>query len=181
MYSSNFSIKISENKIPDFLAIDFETANYYRNSACAVGLVRVENLKIVSKESFLIRPPSSWFVFSDLHGITWNDVKDKPTFKDLWPSLKRYFRGIDFIAAHNAPFDRSVLYKSCEYYGLLPVNKQFICTMQLSRNFFGFEYYALNDVCKQLKIPLKHHDPLSDALACAKIMIKALKKGYSLK
>lgn len=181
MYSSNFSIRISENKYPDFLAIDFETANYYRDSACAVGLVKVENLKIVSKESFLIRPPSNWFVFSDLHGITWNDVKDKPTFKDLWPSLKRYFRGIDFIAAHNAPFDRSVLYKSCEYYGLLPVNKQFICTMQLSRNFWGFEYCALNDVCEQLKIPLKHHDPLSDALACAKIMIKTLKKGYSLK
>lgn len=181
MKSSDFTTNYYKGNISNFLAIDFETANYYRDSACAVGLVRVENLKIVAKEAFLIRPPSSWFVFSDLHGITWNDVKDKPTFKDLWPSLKRYFRGIDFIAAHNAPFDRSVLYKSCEYYGLQPVNKQFICTMQLSRYFFGFEYNALNEVCKQLKIPLKHHDPLSDALACAKIMIKALKKGYSLK
>lgn len=181
MKSSDFTTNYYKGNISNFLAIDFETANYYRDSACAVGVVRVENLKIVAKEAFLIRPPSSWFVFSDLHGITWNDVKDKPTFKDLWPSLKRYFRGIDFIAAHNAPFDRSVLYKSCEYYGLQPVNKQFICTMQLSRYFFGFEYNALNEVCKQLKIPLKHHDPLSDALACAKIMIKALKKGYSLK
>ena len=33
----------------NFLALDFETANYYRDSACALGLVRVENDKIVDR------------------------------------------------------------------------------------------------------------------------------------
>jgi DNA polymerase-3 subunit epsilon len=41
----------------NFLALDFETANYYRDSACALGLVRVENNEIVDRASFLIRPP----------------------------------------------------------------------------------------------------------------------------
>jgi len=35
-----------------------------------------------------------------------------------------------------------------------------------------------NDVCYYLKIPLNHHEALSDALACAKIMIKTIKRGY---
>ena len=168
----------SQQKFPSFLAIDFETANYYRDSACAVGLVLVQNNKIISKESFLIKPPSNWFVFTDLHGITWKDVKDQPTFKELWPVIKNYFRGIDFITAHNASFDKSVLNKCCERYELQPPNKPFICTMQISRGFWGFEYYGLEDVCDYLKIPLNHHEALSDALACAKIMIKTIKRGY---
>ncbi len=168
----------STKTFPSFLAIDFETANYYRDSACAVGLVLVQNNKIISKESFLIKPPSNWFVFTDLHGITWNDVKDKPTFKELWPTIKKYFRGIDFITAHNASFDRSVLNKCCDRYGLKPPAKPFLCTMQISRSFWGFEYYGLSDVCDYLKIPLNHHEALSDAVACAKIMIKTIKRGY---
>ncbi len=34
-----------------FVAIDFETANQYRSSVCSVGLVFVENLKII--DSFM--------------------------------------------------------------------------------------------------------------------------------
>ena len=36
----------------NFLALDFETANYYRDSACALGLARVENDKIVERASW---------------------------------------------------------------------------------------------------------------------------------
>lgn len=39
----------------NFLAIDFETANYYRDSACAVGLVKVVNNKIQKSVSYLIK------------------------------------------------------------------------------------------------------------------------------
>ena len=52
----------------NFLAIDFETASYGRDSACAVGLVRVEKGVIIRKESHLIRPPSREFVFT-LRGL----------------------------------------------------------------------------------------------------------------
>jgi len=36
----------------------------------------------------------------------------------------------------------------------------------------------LNTVCKNLRIPLNHHDALSDAKGCALIAIEAFKKGY---
>ncbi|MEP0862795.1 MAG: 3'-5' exonuclease [Ignavibacterium sp.] len=165
-------------RIPSFTAIDFETANYYRDSACAIGLVRVENCKIVSKDSFLIRPPSNWFVFTDLHGISWEDVKYAPTFEELWSVIKKYFRGVSFITVHNASFDKSVLLKCCERYRIKPPQKPFQCTTQISRNFWGIEYYGLEDVCDYFGITLNHHEALSDALACAKIMIKTLKRAY---
>lgn len=42
--------------MPSFVAIDFETANPSRGSACAIGLVKVEKGKIVAKEVRLIDP-----------------------------------------------------------------------------------------------------------------------------
>ena len=41
-----------------FAAIDFETADYERNSACSVSVVIVENLEVVETYTRLIRPPS---------------------------------------------------------------------------------------------------------------------------
>ena len=40
----------------DFIAIDFETANHRRHSACAVGIVTVRDGKVVDRFSTLIRP-----------------------------------------------------------------------------------------------------------------------------
>ena len=48
----------------NFVAIDFETANYARDSACAVGLVKVVGGEIVDKAVHLIKPPTREFVFT---------------------------------------------------------------------------------------------------------------------
>jgi DNA polymerase-3 subunit epsilon len=71
-----------------FAAIDFETANYSPDSACAIGLVVVKGDRIVRREHYLIRPPDRQFVFTFIHGIAWEDVRDAPTFHELWPTLK---------------------------------------------------------------------------------------------
>ncbi len=93
------------NASKNFVAIDFETADQGRDSACAVGLVTVLNGKIVKRESHLIRPPRRTFVFSYIHGIEWSHVEKKPTFAALWPKLKKSLAGVDYLAAHNASFD----------------------------------------------------------------------------
>jgi DNA polymerase III epsilon subunit-like protein len=61
-----------------FTAIDFETANTYANSACAVGLVRVERGRVVDRAYHLIRPPFERFEFTYLHGIDWDGVRGDP-------------------------------------------------------------------------------------------------------
>jgi len=160
-----------------FLAIDFETAAYERDSACAVGLVRVENLAIVKKEVHLIRPPSSNFIFTYIHGITWDDVVYEPTFEGLWGTIEPLFAGIDFLAAHNASFDRSVLKSCCLRAGVDYPDIPFRCTVRAARQAWDVFPTKLPDVCDHLSIALDHHDAASDSEACARIMIEALKKG----
>jgi DNA polymerase-3 subunit epsilon len=160
----------------NFLAIDFETADYGADSACAVGLVRVEESIITSRASYLIRPPREIFVFSYIHGITWEDVEGEPTFQTLWPKLRPMFSGIDFLAAHNAGFDRNVLHTCCRAAGIEPPDIPFRCSMVAARKTWGIYPTRLPDVCHHLRIRLNHHDASSDAEACARIMMKAMKR-----
>jgi len=161
----------------DFAAIDFETADYGRDSACAVAVVRVARGAIVDRAHFLIRPPRREFAFTYLHGISWADVADAPTFGQLWPRLRETFTGADFLAAHNAPFDRGVLHACCESARVVPPDLAFRCTVQLGRAVWQLRPTTLPDVCVHLGIALRHHDALSDAEACARIVIAAAAAG----
>ena len=156
-----------------FVAIDFETADRYRDSACALAMVRVESGKIVHTEHRLIKPPRKYFEFTYIHGITWDMVASEPDFQELWPSLKNVLNGADFIAAHNASFDRSVLNACCKKSDIEPPSIPFECTVSLARKEWGLHPTKLPDVCRYLDIPLNHHEALSDAMACAKIVIAA--------
>jgi DNA polymerase-3 subunit epsilon len=156
-----------------FVAIDFETADHGPDSACAVGLVRVEGLKVVHRESVRIRPPRPRVMFTHVHGITWNMVKDAPAFADAWPRLAPLLEGASVLAAHNAPFDRRVLSACCAAGGLNAPALPFLCTVQIARRTWGMRPNDLPSVCRRLGIGLRHHDPLSDAEACARIVIAA--------
>ncbi|MBI4668054.1 MAG: 3'-5' exonuclease [Elusimicrobia bacterium] len=156
-----------------FVAIDFETADYGRDSACAVGLVRVENSVITKRVHYLIKPPRKSFLFTYLHGIGWKDVCRKPTFAQLWPKIETIFEGIDFLAAHSASFDRNVLRACCAGAGIKYPPYPFTCTVRLARSVWKIYPTTLPDVCRHLQLELKHHDPLSDAEACARIVIAA--------
>lgn len=156
-----------------FVAIDFETADDQQDSACAVALVRVENLRIVERKAALIRPPRRQFVFSYLHGISWADVATAPTFAEIWPSLVTVLDGADFLAAHNARFDEGVLAACCAMAGLRTPPLPFACTVQLARKYWCLPNHKLPSVCSYLRIPLQHHDAASDAEACARIVLAA--------
>jgi len=162
---------------PPFVAIDFETADRPADSACAVALVRVERLRIVERKTCLLRPPRRNFLFSYIHGITWADVANAPTFANAWPTLSAMLDGVAFLAAHNASFDRRVLQTCCGAAGLVMPPQPFECTLQLARRVWGLNPAKLPDVCAYLGLPLRHHDPASDAEACARIVMAALAQG----
>ncbi len=159
-------------KADHFVAIDFETANQSRDSACAVALVTVRSGKILARSQFLIKPPGSAFTNTRINGISLEDVKNAPTFEEIWPEILPKIERAEFLAAHNASFDRSVLDVCCRKYGLAPPAKPFECTVKWARKVWNLMPTKLPDVCRFFDIPLIHHDALSDAEACAKIMIK---------
>jgi len=161
-----------------FVAIDFETAGRSPDSACSVGVVRAEDGEVVTREVRLIRPPSPLFAFTHIHGITWEDVADAPDFGAVWRDLRPLLRGADFIAAHWAPFDRSVLFSCCRGHGLVPPRLPFVCTVRLARAQWGIYPTKLPDVCRHLGLDLNHHEALSDALACAGIVLRAQAEGW---
>jgi DNA polymerase-3 subunit epsilon len=88
--------------------------------------------------------------------------------------LEAFFLDIDFVVAHNISFDRNVLLSCCETYGITPPLVNYRCSVQLARKHLKIYPTNLAFVCKELQIELKHHDALSDALACAKITLAAL-------
>jgi DNA polymerase-3 subunit epsilon len=164
-----------------FAAIDFETADYGRDSACAVGVVVVEGDRVVEELSCLIRPPRRDIIFSYLHGITWEMVADQRVFGDVWRELESLLAGVDFLAAHNAGFDRSVLIHGCHLAGLAVPAADFLCTVKLARKAFGLTEAKLPDVCRHLGIGLAtHHEALADARACAGIVVEARRRGLPL-
>ena len=135
--------------------------------------------RIVDRIYELIRPATREFVFTDVHGLTWSDVCDAPVFDAIWPGIAARLGGVQFLAAHNAPFDRGVLNGCCAAYGLPPVRHPFVCTVRVAREVWNIRPTRLPDVCARLRISLRHHHAESDAEACARIVIAAAAAGWS--
>ncbi|CAA9316376.1 Exonuclease [uncultured Leptolyngbya sp.] len=69
--------------------------------------------------------------------------------------------------------DKGVLYACCDLYGMARPLQPFVCTVQLARKTWNLHPTKLPDVCEYLGIELEHHQALSDAEACARIVIAA--------
>jgi DNA polymerase-3 subunit epsilon len=161
----------------NIVALDFETADYGRDSACALGLVRLADGAVQDSLYFLIKPPRETFRFSYLHGITWQHVRDEATFADRWAEIAEFIAGAEFLAAHNAGFDRSVMLSCCADADIAPPAQPFICTVRLARGVWDIRPTKLSDVCAYHDIELDHHHALSDANACAEIVAAGLHTG----
>lgn len=160
--------------------LDFETADNGADSACALGLVIVENGKICDEQALLVRPPRRQFLYTGIHGITWPQVCNSPTFEEHLPEINAHIAGANFIAAHNAGFDRKVLWTCYGKAGHPPPTMETLCTVKLARRAWGLHPTTLPDVCAHFDISLNHHDALSDARACAQILIEAIRLGVPL-
>jgi len=163
----------------NFVAIDFETGKYARESACSVGLVKFRNGKAVDTFYSLIKPPELYIRpdFTEIHGLTVEDVKDAPTFAELWDSQIKPFIGRLPLAAHNAAFDMSVLSSVLECYDLAIPSLHYFCTYSLSRRTWpGQESYALTAMAEKFGISYNAHNALDDAGTCGKLVQMSAEK-----
>lgn len=160
------------------LALDFETANERRDSACAVGLAWIEGGAVVRRASRLIRPSEMRFSPGNIriHGILPADVRGAPEFPEAMAEfLPDLSRGL--ILAHNAPFDVGVLRASLAAYGLPVPGLASLCTLQIARRVFPDPAgCGLGKVAARLGIRFGHHDAGEDAYACAEIALAAVRE-----
>jgi len=159
----------------NFVAIDFETANEKFSSACSIGIAVVKDSRIIETKHFLIQPPDLNFNHINYmtHGITKEDVKDKPKFSDLWENIKAYFKETPVIA-HNASFDMNVLRQTLDQYQIPYPEINYACTLGISKKVWPNQAsYKLDKLSAIFGIQLNHHNAESDAIACALIALKA--------
>lgn len=161
----------------DFSCIDFETANNNMNSACSVGIVAVKDLQIVKKDYFLIKPVSPHFRHenTEIHGITPEMVENCEQFPGIWSKLSTYFEQSNYIIAHNAHFDMSVLHETASAYNITIPDFTYIDSISLSGKMKTGCGNSLIECAEYFNVPLEnHHNSLADAEACANIVIAAI-------
>ena len=161
-----------------FVVIDFETANQYKESVCQMGIAVVENDSIVATENFLIRPPYEHFSNTRIHGITFDDVKDSPTFPELWPQIKNFIEG-QVVAAYNARFDLKCLVSVLKFYQIPVPNFAAFdilenvreCSEEHKSKLSHCINHQLVTVAKELGFAHDAHDALSDAVVAAQVQL----------
>ena len=157
----------------DFIAIDFETAKYSRESACSVGLVKFQNGNVIDTFYSLIRPPKLYIRpdFTDIHGLTVDDVKEAPTFAEIWNSDIKLFIDSLPLAAHHAEFDMGVLRAVLEWYELTIPELPYFCTCNLARRTWPMlKSHSLTALASHFGIVYQAHNALEDAQTCGKLV-----------
>lgn len=165
----------------DFIALDFETANEKRGSVIQVGLSKFRNSELVGTHSVFVTPPPGMAYFlprnSAVHGITRDQIVGAPEWPNLLERIDRV-RGNYPIVAHNAAFERSVIDRASEAYGIAPPPFQYLCTMKLAKVSFPDEpNHKLGELSRRLGLPeFEHHDAGADAEACARLLFEIARR-----
>lgn len=162
-----------------FVAIDFETANNARGSACAVGAVRFDAAGLPGRRVVsLLRPHPSVANFLpiniSIHGIHPSQVVNAPEWDVVFAQVAELAEDLPLVA-HNMSFDSAVLDRLAELYGAALPNSR-LCTLRLARR-------LLRGVLRSNSLPfvfdhffpgeeLIHHEAEADALAAGRIFAR---------
>ena len=168
-----------------FVALDFETANSNRASACSLGMTKVIDGKIVDSMYEIFRPPEGFDSFESrniaIHGIRPEDVKAKKRFIEVWPEFYAFINGMP-VVAHNASFDISVLRAALSASNFVWPDLEYACTYVVSKNLFDMASHKLSDVAHAASVnwdSAKHHNALFDSKICAEITLSLAAKSGS--
>jgi len=161
----------------EFIAIDFETANPKRVSACALGYAKVCNGEIIETNGYLIKPVGGHAPFqSKIHGIKEEHTFDKPEFGELFSEIQDIFN-YPFVA--HSLFDKQVLNALSGHFNL-GLRFQYIDSSLIAKEqqLPNLKNCKLKTLGKYFGLPpFKHHDATEDAIACAKIFLKLGEHG----
>ena len=89
----------------DFVAIDVETANADMASICQIGVAIYSNNQLIKEWGSLVNPEDYFdYINIDIHGISEDDVKDAPTFPEIFNELKNNLNNT--VCVSHTHFDR---------------------------------------------------------------------------
>lgn len=159
----------------DFVAIDFETANFSRGSACAVGVARVRAGRVVEQTEWYIDPPGGpFFTNSHIHGIDHRHVVGAPSWGASLAMLDRFVAGDDLVAYSG--FDRGVYNAANALHAIERADFRWRNAYTLVRRRYPLEEHGLDDhrlstMAEHFDLgDFDHHRAGDDAAMCARIV-----------
>lgn len=161
-----------------YIALDFETGNASRLSACALGVSIFEDQTPAGELVTLIKPPAQVGKFHwgnvRVNHIKESMVVDAPTFDIIWRELADRVDG-SVLVCHNAMFDTAVLCACLAHYHLPVPDCRYVCTVKVAQRIWPqLINHKLDTVADALGIALNHHEAGSDARAAGLILQAAL-------
>jgi DNA polymerase-3 subunit epsilon len=118
---------------------------------------------------------------TEVHGMTWEDLKGKPRFREIASELNEFARGAEWII-HNAPFDVGFLdaeFRSAEAPACAETYSGLIDTLALAREMFPGKRNSLDALCERFGIDNAHrsvHGALLDVQLLADVYL-AMTRG----
>ena len=161
---------------PSFYAVDFESANPRLGSICQIGVVGVQQGRILWRWSSLVNP-QTWFEKrrTRIHGIDRTMVSQKPTFRRLFGHLRRLN---DSIVVHHGGNDPDVLKAAVErarlpqLRGIRWLDSSKVVRRTWPRR-YAFGGYGLKNVADDLGLSFSPHHALEDARMAAEVVLRA--------
>ena len=154
---------------------DIEYANSNNKSICQIGIM-CEDYEtgdpIYPELRIMVNPEDGFDEYCvKIHGITSNQVIDKPNFKDVWTNIEKYFTNAIVVGHNVASSDLDALVKNLRKYNLDIPELYYICTLELAKENvrpYLVENYSLSTLCNFYGIDIDNeHDAFDDACACA--------------
>ena len=166
------------------MVVDIETTGGRPagNDITEIGIVHVQNKKIIHQWSSLVKPdysiPNN---IQALTGISDEMVEHAPKFQSLIPLLQKQLEG-DVFVAHSVNFDYSFIeraFRECD----VAWRMDKLCTIKYARKVFPeVGRYSLANLARELQVSNNNpHRALSDALCAAEVLIHCLHGDYNQK
>lgn len=122
---------------------------------------------------------------TDVHGLTWETLREKPKFGDIAGEFIEFARGAMWII-HNAPFDLAFLdeeLKRVDLPSTAAICAEVVDTLALAREQFPGKKNALDALCERFGIAHAHrtlHGALLDAQLLAEVYLAMTRGQESL-
>jgi DNA polymerase-3 subunit epsilon len=122
---------------------------------------------------------------TEVHGMTWDDLRDKPRFRDVADAVLDFVRGAEWII-HNAPFDVAFLDAElalCDRGGCGALYAKLTDTLALARERFPGKRNNLDALCERFDVDnagRKLHGALLDAQLLAEVYLAMTRGQESL-
>jgi len=162
-----------------YAIVDIETTGGYAENhrVTEIAIYHHDGFEITGHYKTLINPGRKIPQFiTGLTGITYEMVKEAPSFESVGNEILGWLKGRVFVA-HNAHFDYSFLRKEFENMGISWTSKK-LCTVRLGRKIIpGLTSYGLGRLAESLGVVIEdRHRAGGDAQATAKIFDMLLKR-----